>query len=253
MNKIILIYLSLHISNAINAQQSKPENKSETNKIETIKVINGDTVLHDVKLIPGNSGESTEPYKVKKSIVIINEDFDWDIDELTEFEDAKLIHGDSLGDMVIERIDTENGEQIEVIIIRESSLDQSNNSGRKVVKVIKMEKDEESTEDDSRVEWKSKNAESESIDGEVAEDNKDGLKVYPNPAKDEINLSFRVHKGNPAYISVTDLAGKIIIEKTFNDQGEFNENINLNNKAKGAIIINLRDNNREISKKIIIE
>lgn len=71
------------------------------------------------------------------------------------------------------------------------------------------------------------------------------LNVYPNPANDFFKVDSKGFDLSKVKITVTDTSGKIV--KTFNSQDSYN----VSNLEKGIYIINVRDNNKSESKKLI--
>lgn len=78
------------------------------------------------------------------------------------------------------------------------------------------------------------------------------IKIYPNPAKDNLNISFEA--GNGDYdITVTDLLGRSVINKTYTGVFGF-QNIQLpvSNLNAGHYLLNINDGNASYSSKFIV-
>jgi len=78
------------------------------------------------------------------------------------------------------------------------------------------------------------------------------LTVYPNPAADNLNISFNA-KGGDYSISIIDTLGRTVLSNTYNDLSGFqNHKVNINNIHPGNYIISISNNKTSFSKKIII-
>lgn len=79
------------------------------------------------------------------------------------------------------------------------------------------------------------------------------LAYYPNPTEGKFNLSFQ-GKSLPTEIRITDLSGKTVFSDVMSDfSGQYNNDIDLNNEAKGVYIMQIIQGNKALNKKIIIE
>ena len=77
------------------------------------------------------------------------------------------------------------------------------------------------------------------------------INVYPNPAKDLINIKVsEIENTQPFYLKIYDVMGKIIYESTLT---QTQSSLNTSNWAKGLYIIELIQNQNSIHQKIIIE
>jgi len=85
--------------------------------------------------------------------------------------------------------------------------------------------------------------------GEINEDFK--LKVYPNPAKGQITIETEGISG-AVNINLTDMSGRIVKTVQIAD-GSVSTILDISSLPKGAYIINMFNNNRQYSKKIIVE
>ncbi len=80
-----------------------------------------------------------------------------------------------------------------------------------------------------------------------------GLVTLPNPNSGIFESRFYLEKGKKATLVVTDLTGRTIYKKQVTGEGNHNEKIMLNNKAAGALMLQLiRDNKVEVKKINII-
>jgi hypothetical protein len=80
----------------------------------------------------------------------------------------------------------------------------------------------------------------------------DSIKIYPNPAKDNINIAFEASNGDYT-VTVTDMLGRTVINKSY--EGLFgNQNIELpvSQLNAGHYIMNINDGNASYSSKFVV-
>lgn len=80
----------------------------------------------------------------------------------------------------------------------------------------------------------------------------DSISIYPNPAKDQINIAFNASNGDYE-VSVTDMLGRTVMTKSY--EGLFgNQNIELpiSHLNAGHYIMNINDGNASYSSKFIV-
>lgn len=77
------------------------------------------------------------------------------------------------------------------------------------------------------------------------------LSVYPNPASDIMNVLFDVETAGTT-ITVTDLAGKTMLEELVAGNGFKNHAINVNNLAKGIYLLNVTNGDSRAVQKIVV-
>lgn len=78
------------------------------------------------------------------------------------------------------------------------------------------------------------------------------LVIYPNPAKDILNVNFKEVPSN-LFVVLYDQTGKVVYEKAFNDTLEPTTTISIADFAKGVYFINLKSDDKTITRKVIIE
>ena len=78
------------------------------------------------------------------------------------------------------------------------------------------------------------------------------LSVYPNPTNDLIHISFKPLAGDQNYsVSIYDLTGQLVfIEKNLSK--DYSLSLGSKNLAKGVYTLNLKNDNLNISQKIIL-
>ena len=76
------------------------------------------------------------------------------------------------------------------------------------------------------------------------------FEVFPNPFSDNISISINAEIQNQLLVSIYDLSGKLILEKTF--PNKINElNLNLSGLENGIYLCNVKFDGRIVSRKIV--
>lgn len=81
----------------------------------------------------------------------------------------------------------------------------------------------------------------------------DNFVIYPNPNNGNFNIQFSSTSGNEVKVSVHDLRGRTVFNKSFNNNGLFNESLQLNNVQAGIYLVTVQDGDRKEVKKIVVE
>lgn len=79
------------------------------------------------------------------------------------------------------------------------------------------------------------------------------IAIYPNPNNGSFNIQFNSNSGNEIKVLVHDIRGRQIFERSFNNSGLFNENINLSNVQSGIYMVTVLDGAQKQVKKIVVE
>ena len=80
----------------------------------------------------------------------------------------------------------------------------------------------------------------------------DNVKVYPNPANSEVNVSFNIAGSGNYVLSVSNLLGKVIYKNTVHLGGATVKTINMANWSNGVYILSIEGNNTRIVKRILV-
>jgi hypothetical protein len=84
--------------------------------------------------------------------------------------------------------------------------------------------------------------------------NSEGFSVSPNPTNGLINLRYYSNQSEQINIFVTDLAGKLIVQKQLKKtSGNIELEYNLKGLLKGMYFINVRGNNSTQTRKLVIQ
>lgn len=88
----------------------------------------------------------------------------------------------------------------------------------------------------------------------IADQNLFDLKVYPNPATEELFLEYELQNESTASLFINDLSGRKIMSWNLNElrKGKNNINVNISMLKPGHYIISYHSNNNIISKYLIV-
>ena len=74
----------------------------------------------------------------------------------------------------------------------------------------------------------------------------------PNPTKDMVNVSFK-GEAVPTNVSFIDVTGKVLFQQTITDfNGEYNQRFDLNEYAKGIVVVKVQQGDKVFSKQIVV-
>lgn len=79
------------------------------------------------------------------------------------------------------------------------------------------------------------------------------LAIYPNPNNGNFTVQFNSTSNNEVKIGVHDVRGRQIFDKSYQNNGLFNQSLNLNNVQSGVYFVTVQDGSRKTMKKIIVE
>jgi hypothetical protein len=77
--------------------------------------------------------------------------------------------------------------------------------------------------------------------------------LYPNPNNGNFTIQFNSNSGNEIKVNVHDMRGREIFNKTYSNNGFFNEELQLSNVQSGVYLVNVQDGNRKEVKKIVVK
>lgn len=250
----------------VTAQESETETTdNEEKRMEIIKIIDGDTVVHKVTKIRGIDASNCDPetrmQRMEDRRVMMDvelQELNGEIEQMLKDLDIYVNVDDMHKKMIIRRM-MSDGDMQEVI----QSLDSNDDividfeDGRRKMKVMKIQINHDDMEEIKTMDMgpgrgpgKGKGRMKGVSGGMGAGSN--GIKAYPNPAKDEVNIEFEVQKGN-AEVTVRDMNGQVIFEKTYADKGTYKEKVKLKDNAGKVLIIQLKEEGRIERRKIIAD
>ena len=80
------------------------------------------------------------------------------------------------------------------------------------------------------------------------------VNIYPNPADNQLNISFDAKHNSDIEISFVDISGRIIMQDDYSvNQGINSFNLNLSDISQGMYILNITENTSSLRYKIIVK
>lgn len=80
------------------------------------------------------------------------------------------------------------------------------------------------------------------------------LKFSPNPNNGKFDLSFKLNQTEPVSIKILDMQGKVVYdEQISNFSGKYQNNIDISEKGEGIYILQIIQNNKASTHKIVIK
>lgn len=77
--------------------------------------------------------------------------------------------------------------------------------------------------------------------------------LFPNPNNGDFTIKFKSSSSNDIKINVYDMRGRAMMEKSYFNSGNFNQNISLNNVEAGIYLVSIIDGPKKIVKRIVVE
>ena len=77
--------------------------------------------------------------------------------------------------------------------------------------------------------------------------------VFPNPAQNQINVSYSGTTGTEVAMTLTDLFGRTYYSKDFAKFEKITDNINTSELSSGIYLLNLKSENGNLSKKVLVQ
>jgi len=81
----------------------------------------------------------------------------------------------------------------------------------------------------------------------------DDFAIFPNPNNGEFTVKLNSNSGNEISIDVYDIRGRRIFNNAYDNGSDFNQTVKLNNVQSGLYLVTVKDGNRNITKKIVVE
>jgi len=244
MKKVLFAIVALIISAGLFAQSNTETPK--TKKVETIKIVDGDTVMHDVRFVDGDHHRNQyrkrhQKHEMERANCEVMESRLEDIDVFIHCDDAHK-------NMIVKKMNRHNCNLDSILKTIEDEedliIDIDKENGQ--IKVIKMDIEEKDGEEITLIEIRKGKGEYEK------QRYGQNLKVYPNPSRDEFNIEINTLDKN-TIVTVTDQNGKNIFNKTYEEIGQYSEQIKLKGVKKGFVVVTMSGETTEIQKKLIVE
>ena len=95
--------------------------------------------------------------------------------------------------------------------------------------------------------------EAEELDVEEQELKLENLQFYPNPSNGHLRVKFEAPENSPVQLKLTDPAGRTILEQTSSPANrKLEENLELEGQESGIYILHIIQNNKVLSRKIML-
>ena len=91
------------------------------------------------------------------------------------------------------------------------------------------------------------------MDSELPEEKWAQLRVYPNPASDEVTIDVDAFMGQKVNITLYSLTGQMISRHLIEEVQMPNETILLHNLESGTYLLRLETKDRSLSQKLVVQ
>lgn len=81
----------------------------------------------------------------------------------------------------------------------------------------------------------------------------DNFSIFPNPNDGNFTVKFNSNSGNDINIAVYDIRGRSIFNNLYQNNGLFEQTLQLDKVQSGIYLVNIQDGDKKITKKIVIE
>jgi subtilisin-like proprotein convertase family protein len=81
----------------------------------------------------------------------------------------------------------------------------------------------------------------------------DNFSIFPNPNDGNFTVKFNSNSGNDINIAVFDIRGRSIFNNLYQNNGLFEQTLQLDKVQSGIYLVNIQDGDKKITKKIVIE
>jgi Secretion system C-terminal sorting domain len=78
------------------------------------------------------------------------------------------------------------------------------------------------------------------------------VSLYPNPATEEVKVSFNLNGANSATINVVDMTGKVVASQVASN-GSNSVSINTSVLSAGVYSVNFTANNTTVTQKLVVK
>ncbi|MEZ4827434.1 MAG: T9SS type A sorting domain-containing protein [Bacteroidia bacterium] len=79
------------------------------------------------------------------------------------------------------------------------------------------------------------------------------LSVYPNPSTGAFQVAMNMDKTAPVTVSVYNMVGQMVYNKTFGNVSAISESINLTGKEKGIYLLQVTAGENQVTRRIVLE
>jgi len=79
------------------------------------------------------------------------------------------------------------------------------------------------------------------------------FKLYPNPNNGNFTIAFSSDSSQDINVTIFDIRGRKVVDNNYQNTGEFNQNISLDNMRPGVYMMVIKDGNTSQTRKVIIQ
>jgi len=76
--------------------------------------------------------------------------------------------------------------------------------------------------------------------------------VYPNPTQGNFTVQFNSDSSQPVQVDLYDLRGRSVYHSNFENTGFFSQNIQLTALQIGMYVLKVKDGNKQVMRKLVI-
>jgi hypothetical protein len=87
----------------------------------------------------------------------------------------------------------------------------------------------------------------------VGDNEFENFAIFPNPNNGEFTVKLNSNSGNAINISVYDIRGRKIFNSSYDNGSDFHQTVKLNNVQSGLYLVTIKDGDRNITRKIVVE
>jgi hypothetical protein len=77
--------------------------------------------------------------------------------------------------------------------------------------------------------------------------------VYPNPTQGNFTVQFNSDSAEVIQVELVDLRGRSVYQSTYENTGFINQNIQLNAVQAGVYVLKVKDGDKQVARKLVIE
>ncbi|MBC8319511.1 MAG: C10 family peptidase [Bacteroidetes bacterium] len=82
----------------------------------------------------------------------------------------------------------------------------------------------------------------------------ENLSIFPNPTTGLLNINFNAEKQRNINIKLISITGQVILDEEMNSvSGQYNNNFDISNNAKGIYLLSITTDNKKIDSKIVLK
>ena len=101
--------------------------------------------------------------------------------------------------------------------------------------------------------WSLNLCKNEAVPLSVNDNSLQNFALYPNPNKGNFTISFSSDNSEKVNVGVFDIRGRSVFSKEYQNNGLFNENMQLDNLQSGVYLVKVQNGSKQLTKKIVIE